>query len=107
MSSLTIFRTAVHNAGISVGRGPMMESRRRDERREPSHEIRRLEHHVGRSVAPALPQSTEHAAVGEERSSLGRDGRPRGVAAWAFEPPTVAGWAHTAGSAAPRAAGLR
>lgn len=41
---------------------------------------------VGRAVAPAMLQPVEEPAVVEPRQPLRRDGRPRHVAAQAFEP---------------------
>jgi len=52
-----------------------------DERDETVQKLVRLEHDVGRAVAPAMAQAVMQAPVGEALQPLGGDGRPRGIAA--------------------------
>ncbi len=62
---------------------------RGDHRRDPLDQLERVEHDVGRAVAPAVLETVEQTTVGKRREALGRDGRSGDVAAEALESPTV------------------
>ena len=62
-----------------------IEARRRHQRGESGKKILGLEDYVGGPVAPAVPQSIQEPAVGQERQTIRGDGGARGIAAQTLE----------------------
>jgi len=68
-----------------------IEARRRHQRGQSGKQILRLEDYVGGPVTPAVPQSVQEPAVGQERQPIRGNGGARGIAAQTLEAEPISG----------------